>query len=445
MNCVECRDKLVACAEGLLGQEESLQCQAHVQACAGCRIEFQAITNLQKQLIARGQAAASVALAQPVMRRVLQKEPERITIMNLLLKTRWGLGLGAGAVATAIVLISLLGTPKTQAAAAEVMTKGAQAVANLAGIHVRGQMRTHARDNFSSINADYDFSTIELWKQLGPSGTAADTRWRVEKSERIAVMDGQSTMLLIKPDMAMKFPHPSSSAFDTGWLLRMASLSDTITNELQNALAKGWKLSLEEQTGADGRAKSVVTIHANSGLPDNDYQKNKFFDTADTRRVYHFDAQTGQLEGVEIYLVQKPGETQIFALTQIDYNPPLDPSLWQLELPSNVTWAQEPQKLPDNEKYASMTAAQAARAFFEACGQKNWDEAGKFMWPMTDRAKQYLGGLQIISLGEPFGSQKYPGQMVPYEIQLSDGTVKKFNLAIRKDNPAGRWQVDGGI
>jgi len=23
--------------------------------------------------------------------------------------------------------------------------------------------------------------------------------------------------------------------------------------------------------------------------------------------------------------------------------------------------------------------------------------------------------------------------------------VKKFNLAVRKDNPAGRWQVDGGI
>jgi len=42
---------------------------------------------------------------------------------------------------------------------------------------------------------------------------------------------------------------------------------------------------------------------------------------------------------------------------------------------------------------------------------------------------------------EPFTSKNYPGQFVPYEIKLSDGSVKKFNLAIRKDNPTGRWQV----
>ena len=56
--------------------------------------------------------------------------------------------------------------------------------------------------------------------------------------------------------------------------------------------------------------------------------------------------------------------------------------------------------LPDNEKYASMTAEQAARAFFEACGREDWNEAGKFMSPVNERLKQYLGGLEIVSLGE---------------------------------------------
>ena len=67
------------------------------------------------------------------------------------------------------------------------------------------------------------------------------------------------------------------------------------------------------------------------------------------------------------------------------------------------------------------------------------------MSPVNQRLKDYLGGLEIVSLGKPFTSQAYPGQFVPYEIKLKDGTVKKHNLAVRKDNPAGRWQVDGGI
>ncbi len=141
----------------------------------------------------------------------------------------------------------------------------------------------------------------------------------------------------------------------------------------------------------------------------------------------------------------------IFELDQIDYNPPIDPNVWKLEMPADVTWAQLPgqlPKLPDNEKYTSMTAEQAARAFFEACGREDWDEVGKFMSPVTPSLKGYLGGVEIVSLGESFTSKAYPGRFVPYEIKLKGGLwgrTKKWNLAVRKDNPAGRWQIDGGI
>jgi hypothetical protein len=110
-----------------------------------------------------------------------------------------------------------------------------------------------------------------------------------------------------------------------------------------------------------------------------------------------------------------------------------------------VSWYKEPEKLPDNEKYASMTAEQAARAFFEACGREDWSEVGKFYSPVTDRLKAYLGGVEIVSLGQAFTSKAYGGRFVPYEIKLKNGGVKKHNVAVRKDNPAHRWQVDGGI
>ena len=197
---------------------------------------------------------------------------------------------------------------------------------------------------------------------------------------------------------------------------------NALTNELNNALAKGWKLSVTEETGSDGKLKSVVTIIATSGLPDNDYGKNAFMENADTRRVYHFDAASGLLEAVQVYVIRPSGEVQIFDLSQIDYNQPIPSETWALDLPADVSWAQLPDslpKLPDNEKYSAMTAEQAARAFFEACGREDWDEAGKFMSPVNERLKQYLGGLQIVSLGDAFTSKSYGGKFVPYKIKLS--------------------------
>jgi outer membrane lipoprotein-sorting protein len=443
MNCAECRENLVACVEGLLDPEESLQCQAHLETCAACRAEHAAITRLQRQLVARGQATAEVSLVKPVMQRVhaIQTERERNSIMTKLF-TRWGFGLGAAAGAAAIILIAFLVFPKAQATAAEVMTKGAQAVAKLTSIHLRGQVRTYPADNFSFINADSPFYSIELWKQFEP-----DLKWRVEKPARVAVMDGQSTVMLIKiANLAVKVPKPTQSAFDTDWLHKIANLSNTITNELNNAIAKGWKLSLNEEAGSDGRLKSVVTIEAKSGLPDNDYLKNSFFDDADTRRIYVFDGQSGLLEAVKIYLHAASGDKLIFELDQIDYNQPINSAVFQLELPANVSWFQnEMQTLPDNEKYSSMTAEQAARAYFEALGRQDWTEAEKFRKStVDDQTKQIVGGLEIISIGMAFTSKDYPGRFVPYEIKLESGDVIKHNLALKKDGKTGRWWDDGG-
>ena len=443
MNCAECRDILAACVEGLLDEEESLQCQAHVNACAECRAEYRAITRLRQQLLARGSAAARVAMVEPVMRRVLKKEPERITMMSLLLRNRWRFGLGAGALAAAIVLISFLNTPKIQAAAAEVMSKGAQAVAHLTSIHLRGQLRAAPAENFSSISPEADFTSIELWEQFEPN-----LEWRVEKPGRIAVMDGQATLLFIKPDEALKFPQASRSAFDTEWMHELANLNQALNSELSAIKAHGWPVALTQEQGADGKSKSVITVEATSGLLTGDYLKNKFFDTADTRRVYVFDNQSELLESVRIYIHAGEGAKLIFSLDEIDYNQPIDAGIFQLQLPADVNWAGQMQILPDNAKYTAMTSEQAAQALLEACGREDWTEAAKFFDPLTAGEKQELGGLQVISVGAHFTSAislVSGAQFVPYEIKLKDGSVKKFNLSLKRDGHTQRWFVDGGI
>ena len=310
------------------------------------------------------------------------------------------------------------------------------ALGSTRGIHIRGQLRTSPGDNFSAIMPEEEFVSIELWKESGPK-----PKWRVEKPGRVVVMDGKSTVLYFKSvNFGVKIPQASQSAFDTDWLQRIASLSNAITNEIRMARAKGWKVESTEETGADGRDKSVVTIETKSGLADNDYLKNKSFDSSDLREVYRFDAGTKRLESARVYLLGKPDDEPIFETSQIDYNQAIDPAVFHLDLPANVSWYKEPQKLPDNEKYASMTAEQAARAFFEACANEDWNEAGKFETPITPELKKYLGGLEIVNLGESFTGKDYAGRFVPYEIKLRP---QEFNVRVSNTNPAKRCVVTG--
>jgi hypothetical protein len=443
MNCPECLDNLVACAEGLLDPDQSRQCRAHLETCVSCRAEYTALTRLQQRLAAHGHAAAGVSLAAAVMHRIraINTNQERNSIMSKLF-TRWGFGLSAAAAAVVVALTFLLVSPRYQAGAAEVLARGAKSVARLSSVHLRGRVRTAPQDNFSSINPNLDFVPIEVWKQFEP-----ELMWRIEKPGRVAVMDGQSTVLFIKSaNFASKVARPTASAFDTDWLHKIANLSDTIAEELKNARAQGWKMDLEESTAPDGRTKSVVTIEAKSGLPDNDYLKNKFFEDSDTRRVYRFDAGTGILEAVQIYLVRMAGEVLILDVDRIDCNQPIDAGLFQLELPGNVLWDRELPSGPNNERYAALTVEQAARAFFEACARQDWNEAGKFCVLARDpRFQESLGGLSVVRVGESFASAAYPGRFVPYEVRLKNGETKKFNLALKKDKKTGRWFVDGGI
>ena len=129
----------------------------------------------------------------------------------------------------------------------------------------------------------------------------------------------------------------------------------------------------------------------------------------------------------------------------------------------------------DNANYQQQTGttpAQVAQAFFDACAKEDWSTFGKF-WQGTldDKLKNYLGGMEVTSLGKPFKARisiaalvgmqpslrsqlkgmdnqkdfQGPQVFIPYEIRLRDGTVKKWQLSIRCDNPEHRWYFDGGM
>jgi hypothetical protein len=353
--------------------------------------------------------------------------------------------------AAAVIIIALtlslnLWKKSIPLAAAQILANATEAVNNLQSIHINARMRTLPRDNFAYISLEHDFVPIEMWKRTDSSGLI---QWRIDKPGRLVLMDGESTVLFIKPGYACKSgPSPNKYCYDSYWCGHILDVDKLLESELSKAgQSKDAESYIAAEKEIDGSDVLVVDVTVPARVGEDDYLRNKFVSDSVCRRVYCFDADTNLLKSFEMYVITADSEVKIFETTSIEYNPTIDDSIFTLELSNDVVWDKEPQILPDNDKYENMTPKEAATAFFTACAQEDWDEYLKFnsQSHVSQRTKDYLGGIEVISIGEPFQSGGYSGWFVPYEIKLRNGYVKKHNLALRKDNPANRWQVDGGI
>lgn len=350
------------------------------------------------------------------------------------------------AAAAAIIVGMFIGLKvfKTnQVSAAQVLHQAAGAMSQLRTVYMKVLIRTRAdgRENFDYICLHYDLVPHEMWKEF--DGTNAG-KWRIENAGRIEVMDGKWSLLFISPNRAAKREHCYGC---NSWLKKLLDADEVLDREIRLSEEEGSELRLTREKGADGRQKLIVTVEAKAqGDFTNDWCKNTSISESDNYRIYQFDAESKLLEGLEVYVHAQDEDVLVLEVTHIEYNFDIEPVLFTLEFPDDVIWFVEPEELAD-QSYAQMTPKEMARAFFQACADENWEEAIKY-YPTSavpQSIKDYLGGLEIISIGEPFESGLYPGWFVPYEIKFKNGVTKKMNLAVRNDNPAKLYIVDGGI
>lgn len=176
------------------------------------------------------------------------------------------------------------------------------------------------------------------------------------------------------------------------------------------------------------------------------------------REILFIDQSTKLVKAIEHYYL-KDNEYEYQATQEFyDYNVPIDAEFFNLEAQvpaevrrydSDLEKARLEQKIsPDEkEKYENMTPKEMTRAFFQACADEDWDEVLKFITDseVSQRFKDYYGGLEIIDIGEPFKSDSYHGWFVPYEVKLKSGKIKKWNLAVTNRYEVPRYMCDGGI
>ena len=168
---------------------------------------------MQVDLTTRGKAGAGVSVVNRVMSQIRASQQPATGEADRDALGRagfWRWAMGFGAVAGAAVLGTLLLTsPATKATAAEVMSRGVEAVRQLARVHLVCRVRTAPNDNFAQIDPKTEFVTVELWKEFGDP-----PKWRVEKPGRVAVVDGRSTLLYLKDvfpqsSMMLRHGHPA--------------------------------------------------------------------------------------------------------------------------------------------------------------------------------------------------------------------------------------------
>lgn len=341
--------------------------------------------------------------------------------------------------------VSIFNKTIPTASAAQVLQEAINAVSDIWSVHMKTRMRTLPNDNFSVIGPEFDFVDIEMWKHTDENGLV---QWRVEKPGRVLLMDGQNTTMLIRPNYGVLAEKPYPLGCYDSWSGRLLNVRDLLDNELKRAKDDPEREVFIWHEKVEGSDKLMLEVDVKAGVSRDSYLRNKFIMLSDHLKIYQFDPETKLLEAFQVYLHSDDGnDVLIFEVADIKYNQKIDDDVFTLDLPENMIWHGEPKKLPDNEKYVNMTPIEVVRTFFQSCADENWDEAIKFLptSAIPEDFKNILGGLEIISLGEPFQSAPYPGWFIPYEIKLKTGQIRKHTISIRNDNPAKRFMVDGGL
>jgi hypothetical protein len=371
-----------------------------------------------------------------------QSVESRPSMWRIVMKSKITKFAAAAIIIVAVVLsINIFDKSLPAASATQVLQDAIKAVSDVWSVHMKAQMRTLPSDNFSFIGLELDFVPIEMWKRTDANGLI---QWRVEKPGRVLLMDGKSTLMLIRPNHGVLKKEPWPLGCFDSWSGRLLKVQDLLDNELQNAKSNPDREVLLRYESIKGRDKLVLEVDITTDVAENDYLRNKFISDSDHLKVYRFDAETKLLEGFQVYVHSEGRDVLIFEVTDIEYNKEIDDSVFRLDLPEDMIWHGEPQVLPDNEKYQQMGPKEMATAFFEACAREDWDEFLKF-WSASavdERIKSRLGGLEIVSIGEPFKSGRYSGWFIPYEIKLPS-TASEFYMRLSNTNSAKRFVVTG--
>jgi hypothetical protein len=316
----------------------------------------------------------------------------------------------------------------------KILTEVIKELQKMKSMRMELEIRTIENDNFELIGTEYGFV-----KHLIKVEFAVPKKWLIEKPGRTVLCDGKNQYLDIQiMDYVIK---GDANADFVNWLHIL--LSPDIILEIENQRAK------KEQTKyelTETETQLMLTVFQKAqGDFTNDYLKNSFVTTSDSKRIFYFDKATHQLLAFELYIIENVREILVMKTTEIKYNETFDSKDFSLKIFDNkaIKTIEKLEPIAD-KSLMDKTPEEIAFYFFDACAKNDWKKVKK-VCTYTSLIKSMYGELEIIEIGKAFQSGVYRGYYVPYTVKLKSGYIKTFNMAVRNDNKQKMWQVDGGI
>ena len=293
-----------------------------------------------------------------------------------------------------------------------------------------------------------DSNIHEMWFEFDDKGDVARARMSIPQSD-----DGPKEIVWQNDRAEIWFKAKNSDLITSApdmlaGLKSQATVMDPrlIVEDLKKQQAKG-RLAIETSEPADKGETITLTVTRT--------------DKPDKLDTYDVDPHTKFVTRWTQYRV-KNGKREFLAhLNYLDYNKPIDPSVFDLNPPADSMHIDETAGmlgLPKGDLSDNEIAVKVAREFCEALVAGQYDTAGRLAggvpgsWLRGRFDRVGIKFIRVVSIGEsrPHSTPETKGLQVPCKVEIERGgnkVVDDFTPGIRAIGPSqpDRWGVFGGI
>lgn len=423
---------------GTLSPEELTTAREHLTSCPACAEALRTARETLRSVTPRFEPSVPEGLEARLLdavhrRATVSKTPERRPRRRLV-------GLLSGVVSAAAVVIVVLtfGLNTPARAARNRLTQAIASMEGLRSIRIELRIRTSEQENFDYIDPHREFVPHTLEAIYSPR-----LLWRVEKPGRKALYDGEHTYLWFDSlNDGLIQPYAPDAI---GMLNLLIDPSQLL--ELERQLTRAHTGARYELRREAEVLYLTVISPAQGDFSQSDHERNTSIIESNTRREYRFDALNGRLLGARVTLLAEEGERALLEIDRITYDAPLDTATLTV-LPEGINWTDQTRNTP-SPRLTGIDAKEAARlilAAFATWDNEILDEALRSYGAHARKLLQSrYAGATVERLSEPVRSGKYPGWFIPCTLRMGDGSRERIRLALRNDNSAGSWVVDGGL
>lgn len=438
MNCQEFHKMIPDLLAGTLSPEELTTAREHLTSCPACAEALRTARETLRSVTPRFEPSVpeglEVRLLDAVHRRAtVSKTPEHRPRRRLV-----GLLSGVVSAAAAVIVVLTFGLNTPARAARNRLTQAIASMEGLRSIRIELRIRTSEQENFDYIDPHREFIPHTLEAIYSPR-----LLWRVEKPGRKALYDGEHTYLWFDSlNDGLIQPYAPDAI---GMLNLLIDPSQLL--ELERQLTRAHTGARYELRREAEVLYLTVISPAQGDFSQSDHERNTSIIESNTRREYRFDALNGRLLGARVTLLAEEGERALLEIDRITYDAPLDTATLTV-LPEGINWTDQTRNTP-SPRLTGIDAKEAARLILAAFATWDNEILDEALRSYGAHARELLqsryAGATVERLSEPVRSGKYPGWFIPCTLRMGDGSRERIRLALRNDNSAGSWVVDGGL